>query len=446
MAVSRTPTRRPQAWITLPLCPAFFSASTGSDSSPRDQARSRARAAGRDHDRPRRLPQLRGARVSKGRARTTVRDVPIADRPSVLVWKKRIRRCEQPECEAGSWRETTTAIRPRAVLTERARAWAVRQVGRDALSVAQVARELGVGWHTIMAAVLEVGTRLLADDDRLERVVALGLDEPNFLRGGFRSPTSWVTSFVDLDRGRLLDVVRDRTAMAVQRWIAAQPRRLARQRADRRDRSVPGLRDRATARPAPSAGGGRQFHVIRLGKTVVDEVRRRVQQEPLGHRGRKGDPLYDVRKLLLVARDRLTDHAHKRIQHAWNHGDPWHEVEAAWWGRELLRDVYAANDLTAAEAALEMFFAWADHADVPELSRLARTLKTWRAKVLAYHHRQLSNGRTEAMNLLIKKIKRVGFGFRNFDNYRIRLLLHCGLRWNEPATARIRGRAPSFAA
>ena len=81
-----------------------------------------------------------------------------------------------------------------------------------------------------------------------------------------------------------------------------------------------------------------------------------------------------------------------------------------------------------------------------ELSRLARTLKTWRAKVLAYHHRRLSNGRTEAMNLLIKKIKRVGFGFRNFDNYRIRLLLHCGLQWNEPATVRIRGRAPSFAA
>jgi hypothetical protein len=75
----------------------------------------------------------------------------------VLVWKKRIWRCEQPECDAGSWRETTSAIRPRAVLTERARAWAVRQVGRDALSVAQVARELGVGWHTIMAAVLELG-------------------------------------------------------------------------------------------------------------------------------------------------------------------------------------------------------------------------------------------------------------------------------------------------
>lgn len=49
-------------------------------------------------------------------------------------------------------------------------------------------------------------------------------------------------------------------------------------------------------------------------------------------------------------------------------------------------------------------------------------------------------------NLLVKKVKRVGFGFRNFTNYRIRLLLHCGIRWETPATARIRGRAPRSAA
>ena len=36
------------------------------------------------------------------------------------------------------------------------------------------------------------------------------------------------------------------------------------------------------------------------------------------------------------------------------------------------------------------------------------------------------------MKLLIKKIKRVGHGFRNFDNYRLRLLLHCGVNWQTP--------------
>jgi len=39
------------------------------------------------------------------------------------------------------------------------------------------------------------------------------------------------------------------------------------------------------------------------------------------------------------------------------------------------------------------------------------------------------NGPTEATNALIKKVKRVGHGFRTFDNYRLRLLLTVGLDW-----------------
>lgn len=38
----------------------------------------------------------------------------------------------------------------------------------------------------------------------------------------------------------------------------------------------------------------------------------------------------------------------------------------------------------------------------------------------------MSNGPTEALNNLIKRIKRIGFGFRNFENYRIRALLYAG--------------------
>jgi transposase len=41
-----------------------------------------------------------------------------------------------------------------------------------------------------------------------------------------------------------------------------------------------------------------------------------------------------------------------------------------------------------------------------------------------------------------QKVKRVGHGFRNFANYRLRLLLHCGVAWQTHRTARLRGRAP----
>ena len=83
----------------------------------------------------------------------------------------------------------------------------------------------------------------------------------------------------------------------------------------------------------------------------------------------------------------------------------------------------------------------------PEQLRLARTLDAWHDELLAYFTTGgVSNGPTEAINLLIKRVKRVGFGFRNFDNYRLRLLLHCGVRWNTPTTTPIRGRAPRSAA
>ena len=55
---------------------------------------------------------------------------------------------------------------------------------------------------------------------------------------------------------------------------------------------------------------------------------------------------------------------------------------------------------------------------------------------------KLSNGPTEAVNLLVKKVERAGHGFRNFENYRLRLLLHCGVEWDTAPTARMRARGP----
>jgi transposase len=76
---------------------------------------------------------------------------------------------------------------------------------------------------------------------------------------------------------------------------------------------------------------------------------------------------------------------------------------------------------------------------VHELTRLARTIRHWQSQVLAWHATGLTNGPTEAVNLLVKKVKRVGHGFRNFDNYRLRLLLHCGVRWRGCCVVERRG-------
>ena len=62
----------------------------------------------------------------------------------------------------------------------------------------------------------------------------------------------------------------------------------------------------------------------------------------------------------------------------------------------------------------------------PELQSLAHTLTQWQEEILAYINHHYSNGITEGMNNHIKKIKRNGYGYRNFNNYRLRILLALG--------------------
>ena len=190
------------------------------------------------------------------------------------------------------------------------------------------------------------------------------------------------------------------------------------------------------------------FHLIRLANQVITEVRQRTQQAVTGHRGRKGDPLFGIRRLLLKGHERLTPRQTQRITDALDHpeGDRYDEVGAAWVAKELLRDVYAADDVKAARQALARFHEWAADVDVAELHRLARTVTQWTDEILAYHQHRYTNGKTEAANLLIERLRRDGHGYRNFRNYRLRLLLNHGVKWDTPATTRIRGRKPPAAA
>ena len=61
-----------------------------------------------------------------------------------------------------------------------------------------------------------------------------------------------------------------------------------------------------------------------------------------------------------------------------------------------------------------------------EVRRLGRTIARWNDQIVAWHQAHVTNGPTEAINNLIKRIKHIGFGFRRFDHYRIRALLYAG--------------------
>ncbi len=124
---------------------------------------------------------------------------------------------------------------------------------------------------------------------------------------------------------------------------------------------------------------------------------------------------------------------------ALDEGDPDQEVGHAWPVMQDLRHVYGARDLSQARNRLLRFYDRATARPIPELQRLARTVGAWQDELLAYFTTgRTSNGPTEAVNLIIKRVKRVGFGFRNFPNYRLRLLLHAGIRWTLPTTPPMR--------
>jgi transposase len=384
--------------------------------------------------------------VGHGRRQVKVRDLPMADRPVVLVWRKRLWRCPDADCPMQTWSEDVDEIAPRAALTERARAEVCRLVGKIGRSVAEVARSFGVSWHTAMAAVRDHGEPRVNHLSRLGAPAALGIDETAFLAANAKHPTLLVTGFVDLDRHRLLDVVEGRTAQGVRGWLAARP--------------APWLAAIDTVTLDPYQGYARgitdglphaqlvvdHFHAIRLANAALDEIRRRVQQETLGHRGRRGDPLYRIRRQLLVAHERLTEPGWTRIQAGLAAGDPEGQVGAGYLAKELLREVYATSSPRVARHRLKRFYTYCRDADVVELHRLAATIRRWEHEILGWHHTGLTNGPTEAMNLLVKKIKRIGHGFRNFSNYRLRLLLHCGVEWHTRPVAGIRGHQPRLIA
>jgi transposase len=108
-------------------------------------------------------------------------------------------------------------------------------------------------------------------------------------------------------------------------------------------------------------------------------------------------------------------------------GDPDGEVAFAYSVKEAVAQFYGTKDPEAAADLLRDIIELASKRSAPfEVRRLARTLENWFEPIVAWHQAQVSNGPTEGMNNLLKRVKRVAFGFTNFENFRIRALLYAG--------------------
>ena len=363
-----------------------------------------------------------------------IKDLPMGHRRVEVVWRKRRYRCREVRCPQKVFVERSEQVPPRHRLTGRLRVRLEQAASRSARALSDVAAEYGVSWWSVHRSLV------VAAAARTPTVLApvrrLGLDETRArsLRwafdpeiGRWRLSDPWMTSFVDLDTGQpgwLLGLTPGRSGAAVTGWLGARDQAW-------RD----GIEVVALDPSAPFAAAIRRllpqativvdhFHLVRLANQMLTEVRQRVAREQLGRRGRKHDPAWAHRRLLLAAGNRLSERGLDRLTAVLAADDPTNEIGAAWGVKELLRQLLACTDAHLARRALFAFYDAVLVADMPETTRLAATVQTWWPEIKAFLRLRVTNARTEGTNRILKQIKRVGCGYRNQANYERRIVLH----------------------
>ena len=233
-----------------------------------------------------------------------------------------------------------------------------------------------------------------------------GWDATLFGRRGQWRTQQWCTSIVNLDAdgAQLLDVVTGRSATGPSGWLEARPETW-------RDRIRYGVSDLSGSGPYRKVYDetlphviqvADPFHLIRVANQRLDECRRRVQNQTLGHRGRKDDPLHRARRLLTKAHERLDDRGNTKLVRLLRAGDPHGDVKMAWHGKEVVRSIYQIPDPDLAdEFVTQLGVDLQDESCPPEVNSLSRTIARWRHQIAAWHHARVPNGPTQAINNLV---------------------------------------------
>ncbi|PJI95196.1 ISL3 family transposase [Luteimicrobium subarcticum] len=373
---------------------------------------------------------------SRGRRRRVLHDVPHGDVRVRLVWRQRTWRCPEAACPRGTFTEQVpTLVAARGSITVRAVAWAIGQLRREHATIAGLARRLAVSWWALWRAIKPVLERLAGDESRFAGVRSLGVDEHIWHHGDrhVRGPKE-LTGMVDLTRdekgrvhARLLDLVPGRSKKAYADWLNERGEAFRANIGVAALDPFGGYKAAIDDQLADATAVLDAFHVVKLGTAVVDEVRRRVQQDTTGHRGRKGDPLAGIQTILRAGAEHLTDKQWARLTRAIETNDAHEEVFVAWQCAQDLRAAYRARDLADGRKLAQHVLNSFHTCPIPEVARLGRPLRRWRDAFHAYFDTgRQNNGPTEAVNGIIELHRRLARGYRNYDNYRLRMLLAAG--------------------
>lgn len=161
------------------------------------------------------------------------------------------------------------------------------------------------------------------------------------------------------------------------------------------------------------------FHFTRLMHWALDNVRKEVQ---------KGLPK-DMRIYFKRSRSVL----HKRINDL--NPDEYNQLtnmldynENLRWAYSIVQNLFEIIDEKNPDKKVTLFkefMTYASNCDLPEFNKHIQTYFKWHKYIINSFYTDYSNGITEGLNTKIKTLKRVSFGFKNFQNFRLRILMAC---------------------
>ena len=280
--------------------------------------------------------------------------------------------------------------------------------------VSQACELLGLSWDTaqeIMRRAVERGL----ERRQLDALKHLGMDEKSFKRG-----QSYVTLLTDLDQSRVLDVVEERTTEAAdQLWETLTPEQKQTVEAVAVDMWEPFIRTIEKQVPAADIVHDR-FHVSQYLGKAVDQVRRQEHKELLA----QGDEtLTGTRQLWLYNPENFSP---EQVAEFSALKDLHLKVARAWAAKELFSKFWEYQEVGWARRFFKDWFGWVSRSQLKPVVEVAQMLKRHLDNLLTYLKHHITNAVTEGLNSKIQSLKAAARGFRNFRNYRIRILFFCG--------------------
>jgi len=367
-----------------------------------------------------------------------VTDLPVVGHPTRLRIQVPRFVCGNDDCSVKIFRQKIDqVVAPRAATTRRCARWILQRLAIDKMSISAIAKALRVSWDTVESVAAEVARDLVfGDPHRLDGVRYLGVDEHKWKHRRGQGGEDFVTVIVDLTPvidgtgpARLLDMVAGRSAAALAEWLQDRDANFRRRIQVVAMDGFTGYRT-AAAEALPDARAVMDpFHVVHLAAEKLTVCRQRVQQDTCGHRGRSGDPLFGIRRILLTRKELLSTKQKTKLEAALAAHDAHAAVEVTACFYQDLISAYANPDRRAGKLAMYKCLKRIRNGvptGLEELAQLGRGLWKRRREILAYFDVGISNGPVEAINGRLEHLRGIALGFRNLNHYILRALIHSG--------------------